>query len=294
MNLRNFFFILLGICLVTKSEAKKECLDLFFSRPAIEAPRQFKPPFFVESYRSFVNRHKTMWENTFYTNRQLISHRPAYPDEKASYSEHLGPDFIPYLKTLGANDHWIDMGAGEMFAQFSYLQGILSNGSQGLAKVTGVMAHFTNGFKDSFEKMRGGFSPGKVRVFEKYISRLSLSEIGQADLITDVFGPLSYDKHLDQTLFKYAMLLKPNGRLYAVFGGPDIQTEDGMMNLQDWILRCQGLRPLNWPPRKVRGMRILELVRTHEPLAVPKLILQKYEFDGPPHRWYRLGNGFLR
>jgi hypothetical protein len=156
-------------------------------------------------------------------------------DRDLTYYAQLLPDeFIDRLSRMGAEDHWIDMGAGLAAAGYQLhgagpdsvpgfdkqlyakLRRLLGKPKDRLPKVTAISKRI-GGPKKTFG--------GKVRpMADRFLEDIPDSEIkgdgfGEASLITDVFGVFPYTDRLSQALAKYGRLLKKDGVAF-IFLGP--------------------------------------------------------------------------
>jgi hypothetical protein len=112
------------------------------------------------------------------------------------------------IRLLRPGSTWIDMGAGQALALIEGLR--LNRGIKGVGiayRNPGKQPWFSQGIRNRFQYISGDYvenlsRDGKLNSF-----------VGQTDLITDLYGPLSYSEHFPDLLQIYFDLLKPGGEL---------------------------------------------------------------------------------
>ncbi|MFC1853612.1 hypothetical protein ACFL27_25795 [candidate division CSSED10-310 bacterium] len=197
----------------------------------------------------------------------------------------LGPEFIEFLTSLGLEHHWIDSGAGRARAMIDYVQDDFFSPQ---ARVTALDSntpepHYLAELEKKFS------SPGFRYLSGQRIENRHLDEVGCADLITDVYGPLQYSSTMDQVLERYATLLKPEGEIWTV--QPVItfiyDRQNKEIRFQDWLKYVQGLT-VHSVLSPHSGARELVLLRNEESIVIPKLALQSIYSGSPPLRKFTL------
>lgn len=177
-------------------------------------------------------------ENSFTVDRNLNQ-----------YVSHLGNAFkqrlIELSKRVGA--HWINFGAGNAVAESEFLKrvsqiGIMGGGlnmddlSKPKMQVTsvGVVA------PPWAENLEG---KGQYRYFKGFVEKLPLEKIGKAEVITDLYGPLSYSSAPDVVIASYFKLLKPGGEIYIFgsLGWVETGRNEGM-SFEDFLGQIPGVR----------------------------------------------------
>lgn len=128
-----------------------------------------------------------------------------------SYAGILGPDFAAAVRRAR---HWLDVGAGKAAAMREFWKTIrqLSGTLEDTPLMTAV------GLREPWSPALARFKKAclSFRYLEGEIETIPGEKIGKADLITDVYGALSYTKFLDVTLQKYLDLLELGGELHAI------------------------------------------------------------------------------
>ncbi len=213
------------------------------------------------------------------------------------YRKAFGADaFDEALEELGPGKTWLDAGAGEGRAQANYLA--LNEKEVFSPKGTAtVIASDLDGDPVAFARQfhptgAGGLRTGDYRVKKGDIMRVKIDR--PVDLVTDYFGPLSFNTHTpDVILRRYGELVPPGGRVMLVVpdrGWNTVLSGDGnrSMDLMDLIRQTPGFRAerpirLEDPQSGARGQSIV-LVRTDEPVRVPRLELVK-NIDKDSSRW---------
>jgi hypothetical protein len=200
-----------------------------------------------------------------------------------AYQGLLGTELTEFLHTLGAAHHWVDAGAGRAQAVVDYLSG---GTFARTARVTAVALHPPEGLDIGAleERLGAGFRYLHGRPIEER----AVDDIGAADLITDVYGPLQYSLQIDRVMEQYIRLLKPGGRLWFVQPAiTHVRSRDRELPLAMWLSMIRGLRPLRLPVAGMPGNEVL-LARDGDAGHVPPLFLERVASGPPPLREYVL------
>lgn len=203
-----------------------------------------------------------MEKNKFITNRGL-----------EEYFYELHPDFKTKLKSLGSQDHWIDLGAGKVHAQIDFLKTFSSNNQA--PQVTAVAYKLDRWFPVP------RFS-GKLTVKEGLFEKMATQDFTKAAVITDVFGVLSYSKDLSLSLQKTVDLLETKGELYILTTPytTRIQRGNETFSLIEYLATIPGL--------KVEGRwGVIKVTKEVNNLLIPQLELHSFKDDAPPYRQFR-------
>lgn len=189
----------------------------------------------------------------------------------------LGTEFTRRLLSLTEVQHWVDAGAGQALAARDYLRQ-----QGGRARVTALGL-------DRPADPRDVKADAQFRYLEGRFEEMSLAEIGQADLITDVYGPLQYATQPDEVVLRYGQLLKVGGILWIAIpaGMLLINEADTAIEVHDWLAAVEGLTPLPLPEGTVH-LRDAAFIRTDFALNVPPLRLERLVPGPPPERQYRV------
>jgi hypothetical protein len=169
--------------------------------------------------------------NDFRTTRKL-----------STYEAILGERFTHDLHALkGFDHHWIDAGSGEGVAIREFAdRGRGAEAAASRPQVTGVT------YKAHHPLPEGS----DARVLSgRFFEDIPSAELGRADLISDLYGVLSYTHSPDIVLQRYLDALKDDGAAYVFlgnFGEMNLSKvtlpSGGMVDLEEWIKRIPGLR----------------------------------------------------
>jgi len=125
----------------------------------------------------------------------------------AQYHRLLGRRFAKDLSRLKSNQIWLDSGMGAGCAIRDYYRKFPRT-----AQVIGVCVRFAG---DPHEKIQIESRGARVLVGEK-IEHRRLQDLGRPQLISDVFGPLTYSQDLRVVLRRYFQVLQIGGVLHTV------------------------------------------------------------------------------
>lgn len=237
-------------------------LVLLFSGVMASASEQCSSLFLVQSWEVSSRVQK----NKFVTNRDLHEYR-----------EVLHADFMNSLSKLTPDQHWVDLGAGKANAQIGYIKSFLNPLSA--AHATAVAY-----------KLDRWFSPpkfdGKLQIKEGAFEQQPTAAWKKADLVTDVFGVISYTRDLHTSLQKVFDLMNVKGEFYifATNYHTSIRvSEKKHLSLIDFLATIEGIR--------VEGRYgTIKITKEAENILVPRLELQKYVDDAPPTRAFVQGD----
>lgn len=247
-------------------------------------------------------------EKVVYTvSRNLDSYMVAFsPIDREHECEGACEVLGPELKKLTGSQHWIDVGAGKAIAAMEYIENKpvrhdegwkYYSGSDHPARVTAITVE-----RLETPELRGVLShygPGRFRYLSgKYIEDYSVSELGQADLITDVYGAVAYSPHIDAVFAKFGELLKKGGKVYTLVRkiedhyeyftvDPNVFIIVGSNNekipVEKWLRAIKGFTLL--PHSK--GAETIILQKISDQVVVPPLELIEHKDGYPPMRKYR-------
>jgi hypothetical protein len=167
------------------------------------------------------------------------------------YEWNLGADFQQILGGLGTNGAWLDVGAGNAFAQVQFAQACQQEGRP-VPQLTALVAEATRDPPDP-ELVR--YEAGDL------IESYRPWDLGPFDLVTDVYAAMSYGKRLDLVLTRLAELTRVGGHLLftlkvdspksegelAGLCGTHFVNEDGVqVRPDDYFRACPGLELLSF------------------------------------------------
>lgn len=146
-------------------------------------------------------------------------------------------------------------------------------------------------------------------LYGDYIENLNTSNLPKVDLITDLYGALSYTERPDLLLKKYLELLKPGGKIFTILKGtingttPDAplyfffeslllrNSEGRKISTLEWFESIKGMKRVNKiDSQMVRKNNVINLTfeRTNDEIVVPELELINFNHGKPPHRFYKV------
>lgn len=190
------------------------------------------------------------------------------------YRDMLGKEFSSSLESLRSDQLWLDLGAGKANAQVELLKTFKDVET---APWNVAVAY----------KLDRWFSPpkfsGKLQIREGAFEVQDVTTWKKADLITDVFGVVSYSHDLHTTLQKAFDLMPVNGEFYIfmTYYSLSIHRGETRYGLIDFLQTIEGL--------KVEGkFGMIRITKTSPEVTVPLMTLEKYVEDAPPIRAFRV------
>ena len=212
------------------------------------------------------------------------------------YTELFPQTFIEQLASLEKEDHWIDAGSGEGFAVEDLANktvldspSLLQQMEPTFRKPRRVKVN-SEALRAAADKLNGKDTSEKPQItavtvkmertppqMEKvkfktgrYFEDIPNEEFSPGDMITDLYGVMSYSPKVDKVLRKYHRILKMNGRAYifigdyvpasrvnsffrvlqvgesgwdAPFAKSQVKRKDGStVTLLDWVLSLKGFK----------------------------------------------------
>ncbi len=280
-------------------------------------------------------------ESNFFQTRREFSH----------YVSTFPQSFSERLARLGPQDHWIDAGSGEAFALEDFFKqqvvdaANLKRGTrpgffrQTREQVSAEQAEFIArafNLKDGSQKPRvTGISfvmerePPKHEKLQiktdRFFEDIPLEELGSAELISDLYGVMSYSPRLDEVLRRYHQILKPGGLAYvhigdyierplvpsvirsmafenpgwdAPFANSQVRKANGQtVSLLEWVQNLPGFKvSLEYRDLVEKSFRgeisgvikryTLVLEKTQESAQIPSLRLTESDSGKPPTRTF--------
>lgn len=233
------YALVLILLLAPRSFASETCGTVFTSEPRIVS--------------------ELIRKNKFVTNRDLVD-----------YGHTLPAGFRESLERLTHDQHWIDLGAGKAQAQIDYLKSF-RNSSQ--AAFTTAVAY----------KLDRWFNPptfnGKLEIREGAFEDQATATWKKADLITDLFGVISYTRDMTTSLQKTFDLLKLHGELYLYVTPWATQFQMGAekRGLLEFLSQIPGLR--------VEGQYgAIKVTKEKDLIVIPPMELVRFRDEAPPLR----------
>ncbi len=205
------------------------------------------------------------------------------------YLNDFGNQWLQDIKALTVDSHWLDAGAGSASAMKELAIGVRITPTETVqVKSRGLTALSIEQPYSLFVNELYGLNQ-QGRQFRylsgRYLEDYRASEIGQVDLITDLYGPFAYTARIDLVLKKYLELLKIGGKAYIRFE-PSKLTIDGNPNGLGEYLNHLGQK-IEWiginQPEAIR----IEKIRNLSEHDIPELSLDHYQDGTPPRRYFR-------
>jgi SAM-dependent methyltransferase len=245
--------------------------------------------------------HETLERNAFCIRRDLDD-----------YFALLGPIFERTLLGLRRDQRWLNVGAGEARAEMTYKQ------RPSGAEVASVSVSRPPSPKlDAFEAAH----PRDYRYLTAEIERLGPNRLGgQFDLVSDLFGALTYTRSISDVMRQYAKLCKVGGHIAIQLSTrfDDLLEEaDGRkvrvkydnvkivdargrtLHFMDWVKRFRGLEVAysdiefqKGDPAKGENITLV-LRKTSRSFEVPSLQLKKIDAVRLPPNVYIPNRKFL-
>ena len=229
----------------------------------------------------------------------------------AKYAELLPSGFEAALRGLGARDRWLDIGAGSGQAILDYYAPeyvSLQNGvrpQRDRARAVGLSIEDRR--TEAWMRRAIALKAGQIRyLFGKRLRGYAPEELGRFQLITDVYGGLSYTEELSVFMQKVLDSLEANGDFYSLL--QSVRLKDGKDNPKTtWYLTelvdaadrdvkvCSWLESIpcvqvlcesksDWET----PTELIHIRKTCDAVAVPPLERLMYEAGNPPGRKFRL------
>ena len=231
-----------------------------------------------------------------------------------SYAFILPPGFRDALGRLGAQDRWLDVGAGEGHAVLDYRASkydvLLQGAGESRGKAQAIAMSIEDRRTSRWHEAAASLDEKQLKyLFGRRLREYSTEELGgQFQLITDVLGGFSYTRFMSVFMEKALGLLAVHGAFYTVL--QDVQSESGKnrpfypaspfltelvrgdgseMKVCAWLKRIScvevtcSLKPDSSPPVEAYSIR-----KTCSGVVVPELVPIHFEAGTPPERRFQL------
>ena len=226
------------------------------------------------------------------------------------YAEVLSTGFCAALGRLGSSDRWLDIGAGEGRAILDYYapgddaapaEKCAGSG----AKARAVAISIEDRRTDKWKQQAAGLGDRMRYLAGKRLSQYAPDELGQFQLITDVYGGFTYTENLSRFLENVLSLLEIGGAVYTVL--PAVHLEDGTDKLGSWYkteLVDAASRPVkvcSWLKQTTctkiscesktdwdEPTQLIEIQKVCSGISVPRTNLVEYMSGAPPGRRFQL------
>ncbi|NBX77371.1 MAG: hypothetical protein EBQ92_12525, partial [Proteobacteria bacterium] len=160
------------------------------------------------------------------------------------YAELFPQSFLSRISLLGSDGHWLDAGSGEGFALQDLFnqtvidpEAVIKEADSSFWRKRKILIDPVN-LQESAQRLNFRSPEDKPKItgitykmerpdpkipnltfkIGRFFEEIPLNEFAQADLITDLYGVISYTPRLDEVLRRYHALLKDSGRAYLFIG----------------------------------------------------------------------------
>ena len=228
----------------------------------------------------------------------------------SGYAELLPSAFCDALGRLGSSDRWLDIGAGAGQAILDYhaVERDASSDQQCVRpgpKARAVAISIENRETDKWRERAARLGHDRIRYLSgKRLRQYSPSELGNFQIITDVFGGFTYTDDLSGFVERVLRLLEVGGGFYTLLPGVHLEGGD---KLGTWYLTelenaagrpekvCSWLKKISCVQviceSKSDWKRPTELISVRKvcsETAVPRMKLVEFAAGYPPDRRFQL------
>ena len=228
----------------------------------------------------------------------------------SDYAEHLPTGFCDTLGKLGGSDRWLDIGAGagqailDYYAPEEAAAPAEKCGRSG-AKARAVAMSIEDRRTDKWHQQAARFGNERIRYLSgKRLRQYSPEELGKFQIITDVFGGLSYTEDLSRFVDQVLRLLEIGGVFYTLMPGVHLENAKAKLG----ILYLTELEDAAGRPMKVcswlkqtacvqvtcesksdwkRPTELINIRKVCSDVSVPRLKLWEFEAGYPPSRRFQ-------
>lgn len=227
------------------------------------------------------------------------------------YAELLPAGFCDALGSLGVSDRWLDIGAGNGEAILDYYAvgdeaAPVGRCGRLAGRARAVAISIEDRRTEKWQQQAAFLGDGHIRYLSgKRLRQYSREELGQFQIITDVYGGFSYTEDLSQFLEKVLGLLDAGGVFYTMVQG--VHLENGKDNpdtrYQTELVDAAGrdVRVCSWLKQAAcvkvscesksdwdAPTELIKIRKVCSGVSVPRVKLSKYEAGNPPSRQFQL------
>lgn len=245
----------------------------------------------IENSLAIKKTKRIIEENGFKKNREL-----------RDYIYFFGVRFRLKLASIFLKGgHWLDAGAGSGRGQREFFEKITKiKITKNLLRLTAVSVTKPYEAIEEFSPIELSH-PNQVRyLHERYIEEIPDKEIisfGRLDLITDLFGPLSYSDKPIEILNKYLRILKNDGEIYTNLGGR-LKIDERSMTIVNWLKTIEGIEVSQIgmglfgsdPSGPHSNGNVIRIRKTRSDIQIPPLRLVFSLSGTPPIQSFELAN----
>jgi len=228
----------------------------------------------------------------------------------SSYAELLPTGFCAALGRLSSTDRWLDIGAGEGQAILDYDAPQADSAPEKCGgsgqKAHAVAISIEDRRTERWQQQAAILGADRLRyLFGKRLGQYSREELGQFQIITDVYGGFTYTENLSRFIEKVLNLLEIGGAFYTVLSS--VHLEDGKNKLGTWYrteLVDSASRPVtvcSWLKQSTctkvtcesksdwkEPSELIEVRKMCSGVSVPRTNLVEYMAGAPPERRFQL------
>ncbi|HZH82930.1 MAG TPA: hypothetical protein VFD87_07295 [Phototrophicaceae bacterium] len=228
----------------------------------------------------------------------------------SSYAELLPTGFCAALGRLSSTDRWLDIGAGEGQAILDYDAAQADSAPEKCGgsgqKANAVAISIEDRRTERWQQQAAILGADRLRyLFGKRLGQYSGEELGQFQIITDVYGGFTYTENLSRFIEKVLNLLEIGGAFYTVLSS--VHLEDGKNKLGTWYrteLVDSASRPVtvcSWLKQSTctkvtcesksdwkEPSELIEVRKLCSGVSVPRTNLVEYMAGAPPERRFQL------
>jgi len=228
----------------------------------------------------------------------------------SSYAELLPTGFCAALGRLSSTDRWLDIGAGEGQAILDYDAAQADSAPEKCGgsgqKANAVAISIEDRRTERWQQQAAILGADRLRyLFGKRLGQYSGEELGQFQIITDVYGGFTYTENLSRFIEKVLNLLEIGGAFYTVLSS--VHLEDGKNKLGTWYrteLVDSASRPVtvcSWLKQSTctkvtcesksdwkEPSELIEVRKLCSGVSVPRTDLVEYMAGAPPERRFQL------
>ena len=229
----------------------------------------------------------------------------------SAYAEQLPSGFCDALAGLGSSDRWLDIGAGTGQAILDYYapEDAAAAGKKCVgsgAKARAVAMSIEDRRTDQWRERAASVGDDRIRYLSgRRLRQYSPEELGNFQIITDVFGGFSYTENLSGFVQQVLRMLETGGVFYTLMSGVHLsegkeklgilyltELEDAIgrpVKLCSWLKKttcaqvtCESKH--DWK----RPTELIKIAKVCSDTSVPSMKLVEFEAGYPPSRRFQL------
>jgi SAM-dependent methyltransferase len=259
-----------------------------------------------------ISEEEFLKQEKIYQSRGADGRRVYTTDRGLSrYAELLPSGFCDALGRLGSSDRWLDIGAGQGQAILDYYApedaGARAEKCRGSGpRARAVAISIEDRRTDKWKQRAASLGDDRIRYLaSKRLSQYLPEELGEFQIITDVYGGFTYTEDLSRFVDKVLRLLEVGGGFYTLATG--VHLEDGkdklgtlyLTELEDVFGR--GVKVCSWLKKiscvqvscesksdRERPIQLIKIRKVCSDTSVPRTKLVEFEAGYPPARCFQL------